>query len=73
MRTLSIAICLAGFLTLAACNRSAQNFAYTSDDANEDAALNAMRDSDNQAIGEGTVLAGMGGSGQQQPQPQPSQ
>jgi hypothetical protein len=54
-----IVVLLVGAPMLQACQPQAKSEAYTSEDANEDAALNAIREQDNEVEGAGLAVSGM--------------
>jgi hypothetical protein len=54
-----IVVLLVGAPMLQACQPQAKSEAYTSEDANEDAALNAIREQDNEVEGAGMAVSGM--------------
>lgn len=59
MRIGMIVVLLVGAPMLQACQPQAKSEAYTSEDANEDAALNAIREQDNEVEGAGLAVSGM--------------
>lgn len=59
MRIGMIVVLLIGAPMLQACQPQAKSEAYTSEDANEDAALNAIREQDNEVQGAGIAVSGM--------------